>query len=253
MEINQNTRLVWEGNSPFNGEPIILLMSGMLASKNGKTGNMLQTYILLRDVRPAEAIKTGEDYSICANCPCRPITAKLDPDQAVCYVNTGNDGIDGMWDSYHAGKVLQMSNIDYLLIVNRELRMGSYGEPTAVPFDVWRKLLDATGQAKNHTGYTSKWREPIAQEFKGYCQASCSSETEHLEAKNMGWYTYTHLPEGHPPIKNTVKCPYTKTNGVKCRTCLLCNGAKTDVTVTDSGLAWKKRKAIRVEKELVEV
>jgi len=66
-----NSRVLWEGSSLIDGAPIVVIVSGLLKSENAKTGNMLQTYILRADVSPTNAIRSGEDSSICGDCPAR--------------------------------------------------------------------------------------------------------------------------------------------------------------------------------------
>ena len=69
-----NTVQLWSGLSLLDKAPTILLLSGLrVPSKNVKTGNMLQTYILRADISPLEAIQTGADASICGDCGHRGI------------------------------------------------------------------------------------------------------------------------------------------------------------------------------------
>ena len=56
----------YRGKSPIDGAPIVAIAT--LESKNGKTGDMVQTWILREDISPLMAIKTGADRSICGNC-----------------------------------------------------------------------------------------------------------------------------------------------------------------------------------------
>ena len=58
-----------EGPSPFDGQPIVSIAT--LHSSNRKTGDMVQTWILPRDLHPLDAVKTGQDSCICGNCPHR--------------------------------------------------------------------------------------------------------------------------------------------------------------------------------------
>ena len=80
-----NTRytsaIAWVGNSPVDNAPIMLVLTGLSAlrgeqSDNGKTGPMVQSYIIRRDMTPIEAVTSGNDQSICGNCPLRPFTVK---------------------------------------------------------------------------------------------------------------------------------------------------------------------------------
>jgi hypothetical protein len=58
----------------IDGEPIVVIATGFKrSSANPKTGDMLQTWILRRDVAPFAAIHNGADASICGDCPLRGI------------------------------------------------------------------------------------------------------------------------------------------------------------------------------------
>jgi hypothetical protein len=68
-----NTIKVWEGPSELDGAPIMLLLTGLAkSSKNAKTGDLLQTWILRSDVAPHVAVKTGQDSSVCGFVPTAP-------------------------------------------------------------------------------------------------------------------------------------------------------------------------------------
>jgi len=78
--------VVWEGDSPVDGAPLVAVVTNLdLPSKNRKTGDMAQLYILRSDMRPVEAVTTGADSATCGNCPLRPSQT----DGVKCYVNTG--------------------------------------------------------------------------------------------------------------------------------------------------------------------
>ena len=70
MTINPNGRILWEGISPYDGTPIVCIVTGLSqGSANGKTGEMFQTWILPRDVKPNEAFKDDRGRSVCGDCP----------------------------------------------------------------------------------------------------------------------------------------------------------------------------------------
>ena len=60
----------YDGPSLIDGAPVIGI--AVLSSVNGKTGNMVQTYILRADQAPLDAIRAGDDESICGDCRHRP-------------------------------------------------------------------------------------------------------------------------------------------------------------------------------------
>lgn len=72
--------ILWEGKSPFDGAPIVLIATGYARpSKNTKTGALLQTWILRQDVAPHDAVASGADASVCGDCPHGAGAAKIAP------------------------------------------------------------------------------------------------------------------------------------------------------------------------------
>ena len=98
------------------------------------------------------------------------------------------------------------------------MRIGSAGEPTAMPSQHWEDLL---GYVKQWTGYTHKWRKGDNIPYRMYCMASVHSVKEMKEANDRGWRTYR--VGGEPITKDEIMCPYY-THDVQCATCGLCKG-----------------------------
>lgn len=64
-----NSYVIYRGPSQLDRAPIVVVASGFgIASRNAKTGNMIQTFILVDGVRPSVARQTGADVSICGDC-----------------------------------------------------------------------------------------------------------------------------------------------------------------------------------------
>ena len=56
-----NGYILWEGASLIDGAPIVVIATGFASrSTNRKTGGMVQTYILRRDIDPVSAVQSGE-------------------------------------------------------------------------------------------------------------------------------------------------------------------------------------------------
>ena len=65
--------IVYEGPSELDGSPIVVIINKIwAASKNGKTGALVQSFIIRSDINPVEALKTGDDAAICGHCIHRP-------------------------------------------------------------------------------------------------------------------------------------------------------------------------------------
>ena len=57
--------VLWKGKSLLDGKRIMVVATGVYSEKattNRKTGNMIQTYILRRDIHPMLARRMGEDF-----------------------------------------------------------------------------------------------------------------------------------------------------------------------------------------------
>ena len=63
--INRNGVILYRGPSLIDGKPIVVIATGLKRrSKNSKTMDMIQTWILRADINPKDAIYNGEDASI---------------------------------------------------------------------------------------------------------------------------------------------------------------------------------------------
>lgn len=79
--MNTNSIIVYDGPSIIDGKPIVVILTGLAdSSANGKTGNLVQSFIIRSDVEPHTALKTGDDVSVCGLCPHRPMLARATGD-----------------------------------------------------------------------------------------------------------------------------------------------------------------------------
>ena len=184
-----------------------------------------------------DAIKAGADVSVCGDCPLRlnPKTGKK-----LCYVTQRRPS--GVYRSYTNDKlpivkIDARSNIWFDL---KPLRIGSYGDPTAIPIEVWTDWVGLLKSRKiRHTGYTRRWENPENQGFRKFLMASVFSDEEQELASSMGWRTYRILPKGVAVPPNQILCPGSKEAGLlkTCRECLMCGGTsrRSDVAVYAHG------------------
>lgn len=223
MSTKTNGLVLYRGPSLIDGAPIVVIASGLATgSTNSKTGAMVQTYILRDDVAPTDAIKTGADVSICGTCPHRGDgTGK----GRTCYVNVGQGPL-AVWRAFHRG-AYPVASADDIAAAGRGriVRLGTYGDPAAVPVHVWQAL---TSQAIGHTGYTHQWRTSDA--LRGLCMASADSVADAVEARAAGWRTFrVAMPCDEPRINGEAMCPASAEAGRKltCADCRACGGAGT--------------------------
>ena len=212
--------IFYRGPSPIDGAPIVAIAT--LKSVNSKTGDMVQTWILREDVSPLDAIASGQDASICGNCTHRGRKGK----KRTCYVQA-DKAPSSVWNAYQRGQYIDLSDDPgtiAMLIAQRIVRMGAYGDPAMVPVKQWRMLLAASA---GRTGYTHAWRRMWAQALKPYVMASVDSVQEQDIARAMGWRTFRVRTETEPLQSNEFACPASPEGGNKkqCITCKACDGA----------------------------
>lgn len=207
--------VLYEGPSRLNGEPIVAVATFRTA--NRKTGNVIQTWILPQTDRPEKAAVSGKDASVCGDCPLRPVETGL------CYVNTGQAPLS-VYSAWQRGSYVKA---DFRRAAHRDafrgrmLRMGSYGEPVAIPRSVWDKPLR---YSEGHVGYTHQWaRFP---EYSGILMASVHSPFEAECAAAGGWRTFRSRNEDQPVLPSEVVCPASPEGGHRrsCKECGGCNG-----------------------------
>jgi hypothetical protein len=219
--------IIDKGLSPIDGKPYVAILT--IKSTNRKTGDMAQVFIMRDDINPVEAINTGEDYSICGNCPHR----KDSNGKRSCYVNVGQ-GPNSVWKAYKRGayKLLWLDSEIADALKGRKIRWGAYGDPAIIDPKI---VSYFNSLAIGHTGYTHQWREAWAQVFNGVFQASCDGFNDYMIASDHGWKCFVVVSKNATPTY-AKQCPATVTNSkAQCITCALCDGAKRDVYVNAHG------------------
>ena len=225
--------IIYRGPSLIDGQPIVVV--AIMKSGNRKTGNMLQTYVILdNDVSPMENVRSGADVSICGGCIHRGDgTGK----GRTCYVNLGQ-GVRAVWHrlKFGSGYVTARTGADVSAIGRgRYVRLGTYGDPAAVPMHVWDALLS---ESIGHTGYTHQWRsERLGAPLRGLVMASCDTPDDIATAHRKGFTgTFTAVPVGST-LGGATLCPASAEAGrvAQCQDCRLCNGSEVSVYIPAHG------------------
>ena len=246
--------ILYEGPSLL--DPAVDIVVVATEDSNPKTGKMLYTWILRADRAPEVAAYDGSDDAICGDCKFRAFVGVGPPDyptqgygSRTCYVRLSPaEGADealppsevwrkwkaGHWDFGGAGR--DQLNWDWIpdrcagpygqwqYVGDLPVRIGSYGDPAAVPTRVWAELVR---YRRHWTGYTHMWKPktcskcwgsgetdgPINQrqtcpfcngsetvdrcdpDLKRYCMASVDTPEERAEAQALGWRTFMVVPE----------------------------------------------------------
>lgn len=213
--------ILYRGPSALDGQTIVAIAT--LATSNRKTGDMVQTWILVEGESPLEASREGSDASVCGDCPHRWATG------GGCYVNLGQ-APNSVWKAYQRGIYDAPEHVERVVAALQRgtpLRIGSYGDPAAVPVGVWRDLLDIAGDGAKWTGYTHQWRH--ASPYQGFLMASVDTHEEAEEARANGW-RYFRVGSGTGAI-GEIEC-LAETRQLTCAECGLCNGTKNGARKT---------------------
>ena len=203
-KLNQNGRVFYEGKSALDGSPIVGIATGLRnASNNSKTGALIPTYIMRADIPPHKAIYSGEDESICGDCRHRkiwnPDTEQFD---RTCYVNVSKAPFM-IFKCYARGGYPHATPSEMAdIVAGRPVRLGAYGDPAAIPYEVWDPRILA------------------------YCMVSADSPAEASHARDIGARAYLVRPHGSTLPKGFSQCPAAEEAGKRttCASCLLCGG-----------------------------
>ena len=236
-----NGYTLWEGPSREDGVPIAVVVTGLVKpSQNPKTGPMAQVWVLLRDIPPAVAVKTGQDVSVCNHCSFRPTLRRALQGPTSCYVRQ-DAAVNQVWKSYRAGRYpkVQKSRLGKLLR-GRRLRGGAYGNLGNAP--LWVTLLLA--QSGRHTQYEHDWVH-CDPELARYAMASVGTLAEKAHANRLGWRTFRVKRPEEPPLPDERECPAQERfrqqgRWVTCYDCGACHGTggvpgKVNIVIDDHG------------------
>lgn len=217
MNRNPNGCILYVGPSRFDGQMIVVIVTGLTdSSENVKTGVMLQTWILRVDRKPTRARKDGADYSVCFDCPHRT---------GSCYVNLGQ-GPRAIWESFTNGRGYAVYDPDLhdRYFTGRNVRLGSYGDPAAVPIEVFEPVLRLCA---GHTGYTHQWDKPVGADYRETCMASVDNADQADRAASEGWRYFLVIGSDYAKRAGEINCGASAEQGKRttCDKCKLCNGA----------------------------
>jgi hypothetical protein len=246
--------VLWQGASLINGEPIVAVACRIAqASGNSKTGDMVQTFILpephdagieVNGSRPAKIMawlkKTGA-RSICGECPhaWQWDESSGEYRKGACYVREYQSPAAVLAAVYRAS--YPIAGVDFPAswvsdcVAGLAVRLGSYGDPAAVPANIWARLIL---RAKSRTGYTHQWAGAFpaaranAYRARGYLMASCDSESDYSDAVDLGFRAFMVTPKGDAtPRPGLMLCPASHEHEARtgkrteCAKCGACSGA----------------------------
>jgi hypothetical protein len=228
--------IIYQGKSQLDNQTNIVCIATDNSS-NQKTGSMVQTWILHADLDPISANRWGNDRAICGECIHKGTEKSLfelrgTAEQRSCYVLLL--GPQSIYKTYVAGgyKTARPDKLDKLGS-GRIIRVGSYGDPAAVPADIWRNLLqDCAGW----TGYSHQLLSADKTnlnsqflEYSDFCMLSADTIEQAQLAWSQGLRTYRTVESVEEIDKDhEVLCSASEQAGkvTTCAKCKLCSGSK---------------------------
>jgi hypothetical protein len=191
----RRTSAAWRRGGPslLTGDPIVGILSGLdRGSMNTKTGAIAQAWILRSDLAPMDAKRRNLDDAICGDCKLRGRDGK----DSGCYV-VAWQGPMQVWKAFEAGNYPVVSWSELQSVVEgRMIRLGAYGDPAAIPFEMWKTML---ATAASWIGYTHAWKHADPR-FKTLVMASVDSKREFHQAGLAGWRTFRIRANADEPL-----------------------------------------------------
>jgi len=251
-----NSIIVYDGPSSIDGKPIVVILTGLAeSSANGKTGNLVQSFVIRSDVEPHEALRTGDDVSVCGMCPHRPLIARMlaraGLPSSPCYVRV-HESVLSVYRAYRRGSYPRATTIGQVraLLRGRRLRLGTYGDPAAAPVGLWQLLVSL---ADGHVGYSHQW-QTIGFDVAAWAplvMASVDSAAEAEQAAALGMrYFRVSIGVDRQPLE--VSCPASAEGGRKaqCSDCMLCGGTAKqarNIVIADHAAGHDNRRTIMLQ------
>lgn len=242
--------VLYRGPSLFDGRDIVVVAT--MSSRNSKTSDMVQTWILPVDTAPNAAVRSGEDATVCGDCIFRAGNG--------CYVRVDN-APRSVWSAFRRGRYVDIAgDLEAIAVVgaNLTVRLGAYGDPVAVPEEIWSALVS---RSRAHTGYTHAWRvAPRA--FRQLVMASCDTADDRARASLRGFRTFRVADDAESArMRGEMTCPASAEAGHvrSCADCHACDGTRgeglttRDVTIRLHGALSSRAKRAIAAKRAIEV
>ena len=236
--------IAYEGPSEIDGAPIVVIVNKIAAaSKNDKTGEMVQTFIIRSDVNPVQALQTGDDVSICGMCAHRPVLAK-NTGAAPCYVQVAKSVLS-VFNAYKRGRYVKADPATIArVIAGKRLRIGTYGDPFAAPVRVWQEMIQFVA---GHAGYSHQWQDTRFDHaaWAPLVMASADTIDEAAQANLYGMRVF-RVSVGVDRQAGEVTCPASAEGGRRatCADCMLCGGTSKnarDIVIADHAAGHARR------------
>jgi hypothetical protein len=244
----ENTKILgyiaYEGPSIIDGKPIVVIVNKINAkSKNGKTGDIVQTFIIRSDINPVTALATGDDVSICGMCAHRPVLARKSG-KPPCYVQVAKSVL-AVYNAYKRGRYVKADpKIIARVLAGKRLRIGTYGDPFAAPVATWTDLVQFVA---GHAGYSHQWQDTRFDHsaWAPLVMASADTIDEAAQANLFGMRVF-RVSVGVDRQASETVCPASAEGGKRatCADCMLCGGTSKkarDIVIADHAAGHARR------------
>jgi hypothetical protein len=215
--------VLYDGPSILDQKPIVVIAT--LETSNEKTGDMVQTWIIRKDIAPHDAQKSGDDISVCGHCPHR---------NGTCYVTTFQAPL-AVFKGFHRGIYPALTPaLAAKYLKGRAIRFGAYGDPAAAPTRIWTRLAKL---ASHHTGYTHQMAHKKADKHLAtLVMVSADSPKQAAKYQALGYRTFRVKNENDGFAENEIEC-LADSKGLTCIDCGLCDGAtgRPNIAITVHG------------------
>ena len=238
--------IAYEGPSEIDGSPIVVIVNKIDDdSQNGKTGAIVQTFIIRSDISPIEALNTGADESICGDCGHRPYLIKTgESDEPPCYVQVAKSVLS-VFNAYKRGRYTRADAATIAkALAGKIVRIGTYGDPFAAPVRMWSQI---TRYAAGRRGYTHQWDRPgfDAAAWAPLVMASADSIDQAAKANLLGMRVF-RVSVGVDVQAGEAMCPASAEAGKRstCAKCTLCSGTSIqarDIVIADHASGHARR------------
>lgn len=193
---------------PVHGDIKVIVTGTSRGSGNSKTGHMLQTWII-----------PDKGFPRVGSLPARIVCGDCAIEKA-CYVNRAVLSAVARTEY----PPLQPDLLYKVSGSKTPIRLGAFGNPSAMPIEVARRLI----RNRAWTSYEAMWRtcDPAWQHIS---MASTQTIEDTETALSMGWRCFLTVPENQVDVvlahfeSRGVQC-LAQTKGIQCRSCRLCDG-----------------------------
>lgn len=213
--------ILYKGLSALDKSREIVVIA-TLASNNRKTGNMIQVWILSADSHPVQLSADKLDDLICGNCSHRQSLG------GACYVNIGQAPA-AVFKAYRRNLYpIYDPSTHAHLFKGRKVRLGAYGDPAAMPFEIAAHVV---GLTNGHTAYTHQQKHAgFDPRFLSLCMISADTPKQAAAAHAIGAKTFRIAVDITDKFDNEIEC-LSDSTGTSCHDCGICKGSSAPVNI----------------------